>query len=150
MRIVVQRVKKAKVAVAEEVVAAIDVVYLLLVGFTESDNREIVKKIADKLINLRIFSDEADKLNLSIKEVQGAILSVSQFTLYADLTAGRRPSFIKSAKAEKAKVLFEYFNECLKNYSINVQSGIFQTDMQVSLQNDGPVTIILESEDFKW
>lgn len=149
MRVIVQRVKKASVKVEGNIVASIKQGYLLLVGFTHEDNSFIVKKVAEKITNLRIFSDENDKMNLAIKEVKGEILSVSQFTLYGDVSGGRRPSFTSSAKADKAKELYELFNEYLDKLEINTKSGIFQSYMEVESINDGPVTVIIDSEDLK-
>jgi len=148
MRIVVQRVKKASVIVDNVVINSIKQGYVLLVGFDKKDNREIVERLAEKIKNLRIFSDKEGKMNLSIEDTGGEILSVSQFTLYANLTTGRRPSFTQSASAEVAKLLYEYFNECLIKLELEVKTGIFQAEMLVNIENDGPVTVIFDSEDF--
>ena len=150
MRVVIQRVKSASIIVEEKEVAKINNGYLLLVGFGHHDNPAIIEKIAEKIKKLRIFSDEAGKMNLSITEVGGEILSVSQFTLYGDITGGNRPSFTNSATAEEAGEFYRYFNECLRNLGLSVQTGIFQAEMLVSLENDGPVTIVLDSGEFKW
>ena len=150
MRIVVQVVSKAQVKLATKVVSEIKSGYLLLVAIKADDTQEIAAKAAEKIRNLRIFPDENGKMNLDIVEAKGEILSVSQFTLYADLTTGRRPSFIKNASAVNAKELYEYFNECLRNHGLIVKTGVFQEIMQVSLTNEGPVTVILESEEFSW
>lgn len=149
MRVVIQRVKNASVTVEEKIVGKIRQGYLLLVAFADFDDEATVEKLAEKIKNLRVFSDSAGKMNLSLEEVQGEVLSVSQFTLYADLTTGRRPSFLQSAKAEKARVLYEYFNKCLVALGLKVETGLFQAEMLVKLENDGPVTVILDSEDFK-
>ena len=144
MKIVVQRVKNAQVEVKEKTVGKIGKGFLVLLGVTHNDTKEEVDYLVKKLCKLRVFTDENDKMNLSLKDVNGELLIVSQFTLYADCTAGNRPSFIEAAKPEKAKELYEYFClECEKN-GIHVEKGIFGADMKVSLLNDGPVTIILE------
>lgn len=144
MRLVVQRVKKAKVEVNKKVVGKIDEGLLVLCGINHLDTEEDADYLAKKLCNLRIFSDENDKMNLSVKDVNGELLIISQFTLYADCTHGNRPSFTDSAKPEKAEPLYEYFLQKCQEYDINVERGIFGADMKVSLLNDGPVTIILE------
>ena len=144
MRLVVQRVKNAKVDVDNKTVGSIDKGFLVLLGVTHSDTKETAYYLVKKLCNLRVFEDENGKMNLSLKDVEGKLLIVSQFTLYADCTGGNRPSFINAAKPDMANELYEYFcNEC-KNKGIEVQKGIFGADMKVSLLNDGPVTIILE------
>ena len=120
---------------------------MVLVGITDSDNKMIVDKMVDKLINLRIFEDENDKLNLSLLDVKGSILSISQFTLYANCKKGRRPSFIEAAKPDISKPLYEYFNQQLKEKGVMVETGVFGAMMEVSLVNDGPVTIILDSKE---
>ena len=148
MKLVVQVVKEARVLVDSEIVGSINKGYLILVGFKQDDNIDVVKKLAKKVHDLRIFADENDKLNLSIVDVGGEILSVSQFTLYADVTKGRRPSFSESAPAVSAKELYESFNQELRNYGLEVSTGIFQAQMEVELINDGPLTIIFDSEDF--
>lgn len=150
MRIVIQRAKEARVEVSNKVVGSIKKGYLLLVGLGLKDNKEIVQKMADKVIALRIFEDENQKMNLSLKDVDGEILSISQFTLYADCSEGRRPSFVNALKADQAKELYEYFNECLRKSGASVETGIFQAEMQVFLDNDGPVTIILDSQELKY
>ncbi len=148
MRVIVQRSKKASVVVDENVVGKIDNGYVLLIGFTDGDTKEIVDKMINKIVNLRIFSDSEDKLNLSLKDIKGSILSISQFTLYAKLN-GRRPSFTDALNYKDAKELYEYFNHQLESEKIDVQTGEFGADMKVSLINDGPVTIIIDSkEDF--
>lgn len=146
MRVVVQRCKKASCKVDDKITGKIDDGYLLLVGFTNGDNEDILSKMAEKIVNLRIFEDESGKMNLSLKDVNASILSVSQFTLYAKLN-GRRPSFTDALNYNDAKRLYEYFNLELKKYGIEVFEGIFGADMKVSLLNDGPVTIIIDSKD---
>lgn len=147
MRVVLQRVKEASVTIDGNVHGQIQQGYMALVGICEEDNQEIVAKLAKKTAELRVFSDADDKMNLGIQDVNGAILSISQFTLYADCKKGRRPSFVKAAKPDIANPLYEYFNDCLRGYGIHVETGIFGADMKVSLINDGPVTIILDSSE---
>ncbi|MFV0255332.1 MAG: D-aminoacyl-tRNA deacylase [Erysipelotrichaceae bacterium] len=147
MKVIIQRVSGANVKVNNETIAQINQGFLLLVGFTHSDNQLIVEKVVKKIIGLRIFEDNNGKINLAIHEVNGAILSVPQFTLYGNVKKGNRPSFINSAKADDAKNLYLYFNQCLEAYNIEIATGIFQADMQVSLVNDGPVTIIIDSSE---
>lgn len=145
MKIVVQRVKNAKVEVEGKVVGKIDKGFLVLLGVTHNDTEEQADYVAKKLCGLRVFTDENDKMNLSLKDVGGELLIVSQFTLYADCSQGNRPSFINAAKPDKAEELYEYFcNQCSQKYNIKVEKGIFGADMKVSLLNDGPVTIIIE------
>lgn len=143
MRFLVQRVSKAKVDVDNKTVGKIDKGFLVLVGISENDTTKNADKLIKKLINLRIFTDENDKMNLNIIQVEGSVLLVSQFTLYADTKSGNRPSFINAAKPEKAIPLYEYIIERLKE-QVNVQTGIFGAKMEVELVNDGPVTIMLE------
>lgn len=144
MKVVVQRVSHAKVEVSKKVVGQIDQGLLLLVGFTYGDNTETLKWMSKKIANLRIFDDENGIMNLSLKDINGKILSVSQFTLYGDSKKGNRPSYIKALGGNEAKVLYNEFNKLLKEENIPVEEGIFKEDMQVSLTNDGPITIILE------
>lgn len=146
MKIVVQIVNKAKVSVDNKLISRIDEGYLLLVGFTQGDNKEIIDKMVNKLIGLRIFKDEQDKTNLSILDVNGQILSVSQFTLYADLSKGRRPSFINALNGDDSKKLYDYFNFKLKEKIKIVTEGLFGENMTVELINKGPFTIILDSD----
>lgn len=146
MKFVVQRVNKSQVEVEEKIVGKIDKGFMVLIGITHNDTKEIADFLVRKLINLRVFEDENGKMNLSLKDVQGSLLLISQFTLYADCTSGNRPSFTNAAKPEFANELYEYIIEECKKQIPNVQTGIFGADMQVSLVNDGPVTIILEKE----
>lgn len=146
MRVIIQRSLEASVSIDKKIVGQIDKGYVLLVGFTEGDNLDIIDKMINKIINLRIFSDADDKLNLSIKDIDGSILSISQFTLYAKLN-GRRPSFTKALNYVEANELYNLFNERLKKQGIVVKTGEFGADMKVSLINDGPVTIIIDSEE---
>lgn len=148
MKAIIQRSLKSSVSVNDKIIGKIDKGFVILVGFTDGDDKDIVDKMVNKIINLRIFSDSEDKLNLSLKDVNGSILSISQFTLYAKLN-GRRPSFTKALNYKDAKELYEYFNHKLTLEDINVQTGEFGEDMKVSITNDGPVTIIIDSkEDF--
>jgi D-tyrosyl-tRNA(Tyr) deacylase len=144
MRIVIQRVKKSNVKVAGKIVGAINNGFNVLVGFTESDDKKIIEQMIKRIINLRIFEDSTQKMNLTIKEVNGEILVISQFTLYADTTTGRRPSFIKAAKASQAIDLYDYFVLELSKQAA-VKTGIFGAEMEVEIINDGPVTIIIDS-----
>ena len=144
MKLVVQRVKEAKVEVDEKVVGKINKGFLVLIGVTHEDEKEQADYLVKKLCNLRVFEDENGKMNLGLKDIEGELLIISQFTLYADCSNGNRPSFISAAKPDKANELYEYFcKECEKN-NIKVEKGIFGADMKVSLINDGPVTIIIE------
>lgn len=144
MRLVVQRVKNASVEVDKKTVGKIDRGYLVLLGVTHTDTKEIADYLVKKLCNLRIFEDENGKMNLNIKQVDGSMLIVSQFTLYGDCTDGNRPSFTNAAKPDFANELYEYFCEKCSENNIHIEKGIFGADMKVILLNDGPVTIILE------
>ena len=146
MKVVVQRCKRAKVSVNNQVVGEINEGVMLLVGFTQNDSLKEIKYLADKVINLRIFDDENGVMNKSLKDVNGSILSISQFTLYADTSRGRRPSYIKALNGKEASNLYDKFNEELKNHNIHVETGIFGSEMEVDFINDGPITIILEKE----
>ena len=145
MRVVLQRIKSASVTVDDQVIGKVGKGYMLLVGFTHDDSIEDIDYIARKVANARLFADENGKINLSIKQVQGAILSVSQFTLYASTKNGNRPGFGAAQKPELAKENYHYFNEKLRSYGIEVQTGQFGADMDVEQVNDGPVTIIYDS-----
>ena len=144
MRIVVQRCKDASVSVDDKIVGKIDHGMVILVGFTYNDTIEDIDYMINKVINLRIYDDENGVMNKSILDTNGSILSISQFTLYADATKGRRPSYVDALKGEEAIKLYDEFNKRLSEY-IKVETGIFGADMKVSLLNDGPVTILLES-----
>ena len=146
MRILVQRSLKSSVSVNNELVGAIDKGLVLLVGFTEGDDSSKIEFLVNKVLNLRIFDDENGVMNKSILDVGGSILSISQFTLYADTKKGNRPSYINALGGDKATVLYDEFNKKLKEY-IHVETGIFGADMKVSITNDGPVTILLESRE---
>mgnify|MGYP004535779911 FL=1 len=144
MKLVIQRVKNASVTVEEKVVGEIEKGFLVLIGIKVGDTKEHADYLVKKLCNLRVFTDENDKMNLSLKDVGGKLLIVSQFTLYANCNDGNRPSFIEAARPEEAIPLYEYFcEECAKG-GFEVQKGIFGADMKVQLLNDGPVTIIIE------
>ncbi|MEH7093843.1 D-aminoacyl-tRNA deacylase [Neobacillus vireti] len=146
MRIVVQRSKKAKVTVDGEITGRIKQGFVLLVGVTHEDKEEDALYLADKIANLRIFDDHEGKMNLSLLDVGGEILSVSQFTLYGDCRKGRRPNFMDAARPEQAVVLYEAFNQMLRDKGITVETGVFGAMMDVELINDGPVTLIVESK----
>lgn len=146
VRVVIQRVSKAKVIADGEESGKIKQGFLLLVGVEEEDTREDVAYLTRKIANMRIFEDEEGKMNLSLKEVDGEILSISQFTLHADTKKGNRPSFIKAAKPEKADKLYDELNQNLRDEGFKVETGVFGADMAVSLINDGPVTILVDSK----
>ncbi len=144
MKLVIQRVKEANVEVEGNIVGKIDKGFLILVGITQSDTTENADYLVKKVSNLRVFEDENEKMNLSIKDIDGKFLIVSQFTLYADCSGGNRPSFTNAARPEMANELYEYFcDKCVEN-GIEIQKGIFGANMKVGLVNDGPVTIVLE------
>jgi len=147
MRIVVQLVKEASVKIDNEVVGSIGNGLLLLVGFTNGDNPDIARKMAEKVCKLRIFPDSEGKTNLNIDAVNGNILSVSQFTLYGSVVEGNRPSFVNAMRPEEAKEMYQLFNNILRDKFPNLQTGIFQADMKVSLINDGPFTLVLDSSE---
>lgn len=145
MKLVVQRVNKAQVEVDGEIVGKINKGFMVLCGITHDDTEKQADILARKLCNLRVFEDENEKMNLSLKDVKGELLIISQFTLYADtMSSGNRPSFSDAARPEKAEPLYEYFLKKCEENEIHVEKGIFGANMQVSLVNDGPVTIILE------
>lgn len=145
MKLVIQRVASATVKVDGEIIGQIEKGFLVLVGIKQGDTKEQADFLIKKLCNLRVFEDKNNKMNLSIKDIKGKLLIVSQFTLYADCKKGNRPSFIEAARPEVAEPLYEYFKQGCKNEEIEVESGIFGADMKVSLINDGPVTIIIEA-----
>ncbi|HZJ85764.1 MAG TPA: D-aminoacyl-tRNA deacylase [Erysipelotrichaceae bacterium] len=149
MRILLQKVKEASVIINGEVYSKIDEGFVALVGFSINDSEEVVDRMISKFINLRILEDEEGKTNNSIMSKSLEVLSVSQFTLYADTKKGRRPSFSKSAKSDDAEKLYDYFNKQL-NKEIPIKTGVFQEDMQVQLVNEGPFTIMLDSEEYGW
>ena len=144
MRIVLQRVTSASVTVAGEVTGSIGTGYLVLLGVGQGDTEEDCRRLADKVMNLRIFSDENDKINLSLADVDGSLLVVSQFTLYADCRKGNRPNFIQAGKPDEAERLYNYFTDYCRSKGKHVETGVFGADMKVSLVNDGPFTVVLE------
>ena len=144
MRVLLQRVKEASVTVDEETIGQIEAGYLLLVGVTHEDTETEVNWLADKVAGLRVFEDEDEKMNLSIQDVDGKVLSVSQFTLYGDTLKGRRPAFTQAAKPDIAERLYEQFNDRLRTHGLVVETGRFGAMMDVGLVNDGPVTLMLE------
>lgn len=146
MRVVLQRVKEASVTVDQEVIGQIEQGFLLLVGVTHEDTIDQVNWLADKIAGLRVFEDEEERMNRSLQDVDGQILSVSQFTLYGDVKKGRRPAFTEAAKPDVANELYEAFNERLRAQGLTVETGQFGAMMDIALVNDGPVTLILEKE----
>ena len=148
MKIVLTTVKNANVKVDEKIISSIQEGFLILVGFTDGDNEYIVDKMVDKVLSLRVFPDDHGLINRSIYDVDGDIMSVSQFTLYADASKGRRPSFVNALNPKDAEVLYDYFNNQLEHkYQKHISTGIFGADMLVTSENNGPFTIILDSED---
>ena len=148
MKLVIQRVKKAKVEVENNIVGQIENGFMVLLGIAPNDTEVEADYLAKKLVNLRVFEDNNEKMNLSLKDIKGKLLIISQFTLYANCKSGNRPSFIEAAKPEKAEKLYEYFcNIC--NKEVPVEKGIFGANMEVIIQNSGPVTIILEKENME-
>lgn len=147
MKFVIQRVNRASVEVDGAISGAIDKGLAVLVGIEDSDTRELADKMLAKLCRLRIFEDEAGKINLDISDVKGSLLIVSQFTLYADCRKGNRPSFVRAGKPEAAKELYDYICEEAKKYVPDVRTGIFGAYMKFSLENDGPFTVILDSDE---
>ena len=144
MKLVIQRVKEADVKVENKTVGQIKKGFLVLLGVTHNDTKQEADYLVKKLCNLRVFEDENGKMNLGLKDVEGELLIISQFTIYADCTGGKRPSFSSAARPEIAEPLYEYFCEQCKKNNIHVEKGIFGADMKVSLLNDGPVTIVME------
>lgn len=150
MKVIVQRVNEASCNVDNNITGKIEKGYMLLVGFGLDDTKSIVEKVANKIAKLRIFDDENGKINKSIFDVNGKILSISQFTLYADVKGGNRPAFINALKGEEATSLYKYFNDCLRKEELIVEEGIFGADMKISLINDGPCTIIVDSKELNY
>ena len=146
MKVVIQRSKYSKVTIDGKINGDIDQGFVLLSSFTDGDNEEIVDKMIDKIVNLRIFVDENDKMNLSLLDINGSILNISQFTLYADCKKGRRPSFTDAMLPKKASQLYDYMNEKL-SMIVPTKTGVFGANMKVEIYNDGPVTIILDSKE---
>ncbi|TCT27094.1 D-tyrosyl-tRNA(Tyr) deacylase [Melghiribacillus thermohalophilus] len=149
MKVVVQRSRQAKVTVNGEIKGKIEHGLVVLVGVTHDDTEKDAAFLAEKVANLRIFEDEAERMNLSVKDVGGSVLSVSQFTLYGDCRKGRRPNFMDAAKPEPAEKLYKAFNQFVKDQGVPVQTGEFGAMMDVSLVNDGPVTLIIDSDEQK-
>ncbi|MCQ2814695.1 MAG: D-aminoacyl-tRNA deacylase [Bacilli bacterium] len=147
MRVLLQTVNEAHVEISNKCVGKINKGYLLLVGFTDTDSEEIVTKMVDKILSLRVFADENRQINLSLYDVNGDILSISQFTLYADASKGRRPSFINAMRPHEAENLYDLFNKLLEQKYRPIATGVFGADMQVYSDNDGPFTLILDSEE---
>ena len=148
MRVVVQRCSRAEVRIDGEIAGQIEKGFVLLVGITDTDSQEQADVLAKKIAHLRVFEDAEGKMNLALNEVGGAVLSISQFTLYADCRKGNRPSFIRAARPETAAPLYYYFNDILRSqYQIRVETGRFGADMKVDFINDGPVTILLDSDE---
>ena len=146
MRVVLQVVKKASLSIDSKVYSSIDKGYLLLLGYEANDTFEIVKKVIDKVLSLRLFMDDSNKTNLSLSDVNGQIMLVSQFTLYADIKKGRRPSFTSALKGEEAIVLYNKTIEYASSI-MEVKTGVFGADMQIELVNDGPFTLMIDSKD---
>lgn len=146
MKVVIQRVSESEVVVENQSVGKIGKGFMLLIGIDENDEKQDADWLVQKILNLRVFGDEEDKMNLSIVDIKGDLLCISQFTLIADYKKGNRPSFIKAAKPDKAIPLFEYFKEEITKSGLKTESGIFGADMKVSLTNDGPVTIVMNSK----
>lgn len=146
MRVVIQRVKQASVKVEGKTIGEIGQGLLVLVGFLDTDDIKVYDYMLDKIINLRIFEDSEDKMNLSVKDVNGEILIVPNFTLYGDCRKGRRPSYSTAAKPDKARSIFEEFMKRANEKFESIEQGMFQADMKVELLNDGPVTLLLDSE----
>ena len=149
MKFVIQRVQYASVTVDNNVIGKINNGFMVLIGVENADTKEIADKMVSKLVNMRIFQDENDKMNLSLLDIQGEVLLISQFTLYGDARKGRRPNFMNALGGEEAKKFYDKFIEMMKETGLKVQTGIFGADMKVELLNDGPVTIIIDSEDKK-
>lgn len=148
MKVVLTAVKNAKVEIDQKIVGQIERGYLLLVGFTNGDNKQTIEKMVDKILSLRVFPDNNGKTNLSLQDVNGQILSISQFTLYADVVKGRRPSFVDALRPEAASELYDYFNDYLSSLiGYPVPRGVFGADMKVFSINDGPFTLLLDSKE---
>jgi len=147
VKVVLQRSKESKVTIDRKINGQINHGLVILSSFTYGDNEEIVDKMIDKIINLRIFEDENEKMNLSLLDTEGSILNISQFTLYADCKKGRRPSFTNALNPTEATKLYDYMNDRLRSLNIHTETGIFGADMKVEIYNDGPVTIILDSNE---
>ena len=147
MRIIIQNVNRASCTINNKIVREISRGFCVFVGFTHNDTKDRVERMVNKLVSLRLFDDENGKTNLSLSDIGGSILSISQFTLYASLKDGRRPSFVNAMRPDEATKLYDYFNECLKNTGIHIETGVFGADMKIDLENNGPFTTILDSEE---
>ena len=147
MRVVIQNVNRASCTINHKIVGEISRGFCLFVGFTHDDSKERVERMVNKLVSLRLLDDENGKTNLSLEDVGGSILSISQFTLYASLKDGRRPSFVNAMRPDEATKLYDYFNECLRKTGIHIETGVFGADMKIDLENNGPFTTILDSEE---
>jgi len=147
MRVIIQNVNRASCTINNKIVGEISRGFCLFVGFTHDDNKERVEKVVNKIVSLRLFDDENGKTNLSLDDINGEILSISQFTLYASVKDGRRPSFVDAMKPDEATKLYDYFNQCLKNAGYKVETGVFGADMKINLENNGPFTTIIDSKE---
>lgn len=146
MRVLVQRSKNSKVLINNKIHGEIDYGMVILVCFTYNDNEKVIDYMIDKILNLRIFDDENGIMNKSLLDISGSILSISQFTLYADTTRGRRPSYTRALNGSEASILYDLFNKKIKEKNIKIETGIFGAEMEVNIVNDGPITILLEKE----
>ena len=147
MRVVIQNVNCASCTIDHKIVGEISRGFCLFVGFTHDDTKERVEKMVNKLVSLRLFDDENGKTNLSLEDIGGSILSISQFTLYASVKDGRRPSFVNAMKPDEASNLYDYFNDCLRNAGYNVETGVFGAEMIIDIKNHGPFTTLLDSQE---
>ena len=147
MRVVIQNVDRASCTISNKIVGEISRGFCLFVGFTHTDTKERVEKMVNKLVSLRLFDDENEKTNLSLSDIGGSILSISQFTLYASVKDGRRPSFINAMKPDEASNLYDYFNKCLRNAGYKVETGVFGAEMIIDIKNHGPFTTLLDSQE---
>ena len=147
MRVLIQNVDRASCTISNKIVGEISRGFCLFVGFTHTDTKERVEKMVNKLVSLRLFDDENGKTNLSLSDIGGSILSISQFTLYASVKDGRRPSFVNAMKPDEASNLYDYFNDCLRNAGYNVETGVFGAEMIIDIKNHGPFTTLLDSQE---
>ena len=147
MRVVIQNVDRASCTISNKIVGEISRGFCLFVGFTHTDTKERVEKMVNKLVSLRLFDDENGKTNLSLSDIGGSILSISQFTLYASVKDGRRPSFVNAMKPDEASNLYDYFNDCLRNAGYKVETGVFGAEMIIDIKNHGPFTTLLDSQE---
>lgn len=147
MKVVIQNVINASVSINNKIVGSISRGFCIFVGFKDGDDKKVIDKMVNKIVSLRLFNDENGKTNLSLKDINGEILSISQFTLYGSVKDGRRPAFLMAMRPENASTLYDYFNVQLKATGFKVETGVFGADMKVELINDGPFTMILDSEE---